>query len=46
MDIETTCTDAISIIKQTNCDQFPVRDKNLEIVGMLTTTVLMSKLNR
>ena len=46
MDIDTSCTDAITTIKQTNCDQFPVRDKNLNIVGMLTTTVLMSKLNR
>lgn len=46
LNINTSCSEAISLIKSTNCDQFPVKDDNNEVVGMVTTTGLMSKLNR
>ena len=46
MSIDSTCSDAIKIIQDTNCDQFPVKDAKGEIVGMITTTVLMRKLNK
>jgi cystathionine beta-synthase len=40
------CTEAISLIKTTNCDQFPVKNDAGEIVGVITATLLQSKLGR
>jgi len=46
MDDQTSCSEAISMIKSLNCDQFPIKDTKGSIVGVLTTTGLMGKLNR
>lgn len=39
-----TCRDAIEEIKQSSFDQYPVKSIEGELVGMVTSTLLMSKL--
>lgn len=46
MDANLSCSEAISLIKSTNCDQFPVKAADGTLAGMLTTAGLMGKLSK
>lgn len=44
IDATMTCGEAVKLIKETNCDQFPVRNADGKILGVLTDKNLLQRL--
>jgi cystathionine beta-synthase len=44
LSVDMTCQEAIRCIHDSSYDQFPVKDGSGEVVGMVTSTLLMSKI--